>query len=178
MLANGTFGNTVPQWFDVRSWEASDESSRYPLWGIRSGVAGGDKRMRLNVPSAEVSELFQAWFPGGGGNISPMVDEFAQLRAEVWESNICPFGLSLFYVPCGMIDQADPWRGSFRKYGKPAHGIEAKALLSHYLWASDLADLEVLLETYPGHVVELSACSKAVGVIPNRNTIIWEVRKY
>jgi hypothetical protein len=34
----------------------------------------------------------------------------------------------------------------------------------------------MLLERYPHHVIELSACSRAVGVIPLRNTCVWEVR--
>ncbi len=179
-LARGGFGNTVPQYFSAEEWEASPDWSRYPLWGIRSGAAGGDKRMRLNVPRGEVAPLYREWFPAGGGNISPMIDRWAVMRGEVFENDFGhPFGLNLIYVPPGSeIDPKDPWRGSFRKYGTPAHGAAALAILKAYLWPSDFEDLRATLDAYPGHVVEFSACDRAVGIVPHRNTIIWEVRLY
>lgn len=176
LLASGALGNTVPQWFDLPSWEADPESARWPLWGIRSGVAGGDRRMRLNVPREEVAALYCDWFPAGGGNLSPMIDRWATLRAEVWESHIGPFGLTVFYPTA--VDPADPWRGSFRRYGRAVQGVTATGLLRAHLWPSDYEDLRVLLDRYHGHVVELSACSRAVGVVPHRNTVIWECRCY
>lgn len=176
LLAGGAFGNTVPQYFDLLSWRVSADHGKYPLWGIRSGLAGADKRCRLNVPTEEVGPLYTEWFGAMGGNISPMIDRWAILRAEVWESHIGPFGLTVFFADG--FDPTDPWRGSFRKYGRQVNGIEANMLLKRNLWPSDLEDLRATLDAYPGHVVELSACSRAVGVLPSRNTVIWEVRNY
>ena len=179
MLAAGEFGNTVPQWFDLAAWEADSEAARYALWGVRSGLAGGDKRMRLNVPRDEVVALCRNWFPSGGMNLSPMIDMYAVLRAEVYESNFGePFGLNVFYVPPGKLVPEDPWRGSFKRYGSRAWGIKALHLLREHLWPGDWEDLWLTLDRFPGHVVELSACDRAVGVIPHRNTICWEVRSY
>lgn len=175
MLASGEFGNTVPQWFSLDKWEA-ERPQAIELWGIRSGLAGGDKRMRLNVPTVEVAGLYREWFPSDGGNISPMIDMYAILRAEVWEADISPCGLMVYFADG--YDPADPWRGSFRKYGRTLQGIQALTMLQRHLWPNDLEDLRLTLERFPGHVVELSACSRAVGVIPHRNTIVWEVRNY
>jgi hypothetical protein len=176
LLSTGTFGNTVPQYFDLFSWVMSPDHSKYKLWGIRSGVAGGDKRMQLNVHRATVPRLYEEWFPEGGGNISPMIDQWAKLRAEVMLNRFGPFGLQVHYADG--YDPDNPWRGSFQKYGRTVSGLVATHLLRKYLWPSDYEDLMLLLDRYPDHVVELSACSRAVGVVPRRNTVIWEVRKY
>lgn len=179
LLSAGALGNTLPVWYSVESWEADPGTAAYRLWGIRSVSKAGDPRMRLNVPAGEVADLYREWYPSGGGSISPMIDRYAVLRAEVFENDFGhPFGLSLFYVPPGLACPADPWRGSFRKSGRHAHGAAAVAIMKAYLWPSDYEDVRALLERYPGHVVEFSACDRAVGVIPHRNTIIWEVRKY
>lgn len=180
MLASGVFGNTIPQYFSVAEWEASVDHDRYPLWGIRSGAAGGDPKCRLNVPTAEVAPLFRQWFPGDDGNISYMVDEWAVLRGEVIDTVDAPQpGLNLFYVPpTATIDRADPWRGSFRNFGRHVAGVGLRLILEQYLWQSDLEELRDLIDRYPEHAIEFTACSKAVGRIPNRNCVIWEVRRY
>lgn len=175
-LAAGEFGNTVPQWFSVELWEK--DAAPYSLWGIRSGLAGGDKRMRLNVPTQEVADLYRSWFPQGGGNISPMIDMYVELRGEVVECPDVHPGLLLFHVEPGKVVPEDPWRGSFKKYGQQKKGLAAWNILKTFLWPSDLEDLKILLDIYPEHVIEFSACNRAVGVIPHRNTVIWEVRKY
>ena len=179
-LTRGDFGNTVPQFFSVESWKQSIDCARYSFWGIRSCQAGGDRRCRLNVPSAEVEQLYRMWFPGGGGNISPMIDCYAMLRAEVIDTKFAPTpGLNLHYVPPGSaIDQADPWRGAFRQFGQRIAGLAAVRVLQQSLWPADLDDLRDLLQRYPEHTIELSACDRAVGQRCHRNTIIWEVRKY
>lgn len=105
MLAAGAFGNTVPQWFDLPTWQ-NEGAARYPLWGIRSGIAGGDKRMRLNVPTSEVADIYRTWFPQGGGNLSPMIDTFAKLRAEVMVNSQWPYGLQVHYADG--YDPSDP----------------------------------------------------------------------
>ena len=168
----------MPQWFSLDSWLKDLPENSFPLWGIRSAVLGGDRRCKLNVPTKEVENLWTSWFPSGGGNISPMIDQYAVLRAEVMENDLChPVGLSVFYV-VGSPLMTGAWREAFKLYGKMIFGLQAKHLLEKYLWPSDLSDLYALLEMYPRHVVELSACDRAIGEIPNRNTIVWELRRY
>jgi len=179
MLVAGEFGNTIPQYFSLEDWLISPDHAKYSLWGVRSISGGGDKRMRLNVPRDDVKDYCERWYPHGGVNISPMIDRYAVLRAEAFESGFGePFGLNVFYVPPGKLIPADPWRGSFKRYGTRAWGLKALHLLREHLWPSDWEDLRLTLDRFPGHVVEFSACDRAVGVIPNRNCVIWECRAY
>ena len=62
--------------------------------------------------------------------------------------------------------------------GKSVVEIELLRLLRRHLCLSSLADLEAIVELYPDHVIELGAYSCNVGVIPWRNAVIWEVRRY
>jgi len=39
-------------------------------------------------------------------------------------------------------------------------------------------DWNELLERYPGHVLEVSIYDRCLGDLPNRNSLVWEVRKY
>ncbi len=57
-------------------------------------------------------------------------------------------------------------------------GLQARLILKHYMWAADYEWLFKLLDDYSDHIIEFSTFSIPVGKIPNRNTIIWEVRKY
>ncbi len=176
-LSAGLLGNTIPQWYDAQRWLV-EGAKQYPLWGVRSVVGGGDPRMRLNVPVREVYQYVAELFKDGEYNISPMIDSWAVLRAEVCGRTETIPGLYVYYVPPGFIDPESPWRGSFHKYGKEAVGSVARLLLETYLWPEDLENVYRLLDEYPGHTVEFSACCKAVGVVPHRNTVIWEVRNY
>jgi hypothetical protein len=179
-LAAGAFGNTIPQYFDVGVWEKSPDHDKYDLWGIRVSSGGGDPRMRLNWPREDVARYVRDSDLAGNVNISPMIDKHAVLRAEVTEITFGDrIGLYAWYVPPGSpVPHNDPWRGGFRLFGREAFGSAVRVILEHHLWPEDYNNVRRLLRDYPEHVVEFSACDRAVGVMPMRNTIIWEVRRY
>lgn len=58
------------------------------------------------------------------------------------------------------------------------HGIKAQYVLMLYCCPSSYSDLQALFELYPGHVIEFGVYNHNLGDVPNRNTIIWEVRSY
>lgn len=58
------------------------------------------------------------------------------------------------------------------------YGLQATLLLRRCLWPGDYADLTALLDRFPEHVVEFAAYDRAVGVVPHRNTVFFEVRAY
>lgn len=60
----------------------------------------------------------------------------------------------------------------------PRSGVVVKALLDSYMDPSSRDDLDAILDLYPDATVEFTCFSVDVGVIPNRNTIFWEVRNY
>lgn len=61
---------------------------------------------------------------------------------------------------------------------KSASGLKAVSLLKMYMDPSSYDDLQEMLDTYEGAVIEFSAYGKRVGMIPGRNTVFWEVRNY
>jgi hypothetical protein len=57
-------------------------------------------------------------------------------------------------------------------------GFEVTCMLRRYLSPAAYNDVEELLETYPDHVIELTAYLNDLGWARGRNVIIWEVRNY
>jgi len=57
-------------------------------------------------------------------------------------------------------------------------GLAVKALLDQYLDPSSREDIDALLDLYPDATIEFASYKCDVGIIPGRNTLIWEVRDY
>jgi hypothetical protein len=170
LLRSGAFGNTNPSWDDLAVWKAEAPRSA-PLWGVRS-MTVGDHRAQLDVPTDEVAGLVRKLFPHGGYNISPMVDQWLTLRCDVWES---PEGFRVY----GVEGRRDiKWREALGQHGREWTGLAARMLLRHHLNANSLADLEAVLELWPGHIVELTAMECCWGTVPGRNAVVWECRLY
>lgn len=173
LLAAGRLGNTIPQFFDLADWRASADYRRFETWGVRTLSPGGP--CRLYCPRAEVESTAEAF--GCPVNVSCMIDAVLNVTAwlEVWDS------------PTGLIVEGieHPLRGlSWRQaMPDPARrrtwtGIAARMILRRHLNPNSLADLESLIELYPDHVVELSACEGCFGTVPGRNAVVWECRQY
>lgn len=168
MLAAGRFGNTNPAFYNLTDWAASFERGNYPLWGIRS-LSAFDKRLALDVPSEDVQYVIARDFYDGF-SLSPMVDRWLTFRAEVYDA---PGGLIVF----GVEGHGDvKWRQAFNLHGRQWVGVAARGILRSHMWPADYDDLGELMDNYPGHVVEVTCCTRAVGTVPHRNTIVWEVR--
>ena len=173
LLNRGALGNTIPLFRTVGEWQRSTDYGQYPQWGVRVDLPG-DKRMRLYIPREEVADYIRANFPEGGGfNISPMIDQWAVLKGEVFEQSYEPFGLCL-YAATG----SGSWREQLRERGRHYFGLQAQLVLQHYCDPASYEDIRELLDLYPGHVIEFSACDRPVGKIPGRNVVIWEARSY
>lgn len=92
------------------------------------------------------------------------------LNAELMELN---YRLELF---CSTV--AAVMRDSLRQGGRSYQGISAKAVIDHYCDPATADDLRLLLDQHPHAVIEFTVYDRNVGVIPHRNTVIWEVRNY
>jgi hypothetical protein len=174
LLYRGALGNTVPMFFDVGEWEASPAYSQYSTWGVRTLTAGGP--CRLFCPREEVREVaggYQA--QGHRVNISLMIDAVCRVTLM---ADICDSWRGLVVHGVEHPAKGASWRRVMPTLGREYTGLAAVGLLNKHLNPSSRADLEVLRDLYPGHVVELSACDRCIGVIPGRSAIIWEVRKY
>jgi len=82
------------------------------------------------------------------------------------------YGLELTYKIGNM------WMRPALKNFDRAIGLKAKIILEQYLNFSDYDCVMDLLDLYPDHIIEFTVFDSCIGNISNRNTIIWEVRKY
>ncbi len=175
-LSRGDFGNTIPQFYSVESWLASDDCYRFALWGVRSSRVSSHTKTRMFVPRDEVADYANQHF-ADGVNISCMVDAVCEITAwlEVYESETGLVVQGIEHPPKGLS-----WREGMRNPAllKTWNGIAAKQILRKHLNANSLDDLDIVLSRYPGHVVEMSAVDRCVGTVPHRNAIVWEVRNY
>lgn len=172
MLADGDFGNTIPQYFNVDEWLNSADSKKYAWWGVRTLRPAGP--CKLNCRSVDVAENASEF--GEPVNISMMIDKVTRINlwAEVLETET---GLAVYGIE-NPDTRTKSWRSAMPSEGRQWHGLAARGVLSRHLTPSSVADLRALLDRFPGHVVELSACVSCIGTIPGRNAVIWEVRKY
>lgn len=174
LLQGGALGNTIPIYTSLLEWQRSPDLEKYDLWGIRV-LKPGDPRMRLNIPRGEVGEYICTHFPNHQDyNISPMIDQWCLFRGEIMEEDYFPFSLYLY----GAFGQEGTWRDCLRNRGKSWRGVSAKVILEGVCDTNSYEDIRELLTLYPGHVVEFTVCSRLLGNLPHRNTVIWEVRKY
>ncbi len=60
----------------------------------------------------------------------------------------------------------------------PRSPLETMILIRQFMDPSSQDDLWVLLDRYPDAAIEFCCFSVNVGIFPNRNTILWEVRNY
>lgn len=57
-----------------------------------------------------------------------------------------------------------------------ATGLTAKLLLEKNMSPESFEDLNILLDTFPNDIIELSCWGKNIGNLPRRNSLIWEIR--
>lgn len=174
LLTAGALGNTLPAWFDLDEWQADPDAMQHRLWGIRS-LQSGNKHMKLDVPRDEVPRYVREYH-SGVANITPMIDEWSIFRCEVVETKFEPFGLRVFGTDA--CARTLKWREALRETGREWLGVQAVEVLRRYLSANDYDDVCLLLDRYPGHVIEMTVCDREVGKIPGRRAVIWEVRAY
>lgn len=170
LLSAGRFGN------HIRVWYTLDEA-------LASGYTG-----LVSIRSLQVTHPVRLYH-------NPM-EKLAEIVAGL-PSSVTERGLVFFEAPPdakrtiqGELTRLDsgyylyysrdcsPMRIALEKDGKHAYGLAAKLILQHYLEPSDYDALQDLLDDFPGAVIEFSATSVPIGVIPHRKMVVWEVRHY
>lgn len=172
-IVAGEFGNTLPRWFDIRQWEA--DGPRYRLWGVQHTTVTGFPGTRLDVDTNDVFRTIRDGGFWGDYCISPMVHQVGNV---LWEGDVC-----LRHDGPGLLcsGNVNPAKGSWRRHmlsPRRWEGSAANALLRHVLNENSYDDLLCLLDGYPGHVVELTALDVCFGTCPDRNAVVWELRRY
>jgi len=72
----------------------------------------------------------------------------------------------------------EPMNYAFAKEMLTAKGIKALFLLKQNLFPSSYTDLQTLFDIFPDSIIEFGSYNIPLGILPNRNTLIWEVRNY
>lgn len=171
LFGAGKFGNKT------REWREFD-------WYLRSGFPG-------------LVALRQVGNPGGLCTYNLTQDEAVQEREKWISLGIHPDEIQVSeMLPgkriqfAGEVMQSDRFydlffyrkpglhmRDGLRLHGQHAYGFQAATMLNHYMDTISRENLTRLFDEYPGHVVEFSCCSIAVGTM-GWNTVFWEVRDY
>lgn len=170
-LLNGEFGNAGPTWNSVEEfWDGSPKTGRFHL---RCRIASGPTFYDLS--EEEVQIHFRRCLSQGYKAEDWCVGQMAPTEKTVIQGEVqqTPQGLYFYHT---FIKK--PMRDALQEGGTEAYGVMAQGLLKTYLPAVDYDWLQVLLDRYPGHVIEFSAYSTCYGTLPGRKTAWWEVRLY
>ncbi len=163
--------NKLPMWKNYT--ELLNDTYRGKV-GIRYSKGIG-RKTRFNVPFTKIPETLNE-FELEGFNRDDVSFVIAQPDEKILilgELKLTELGLYLMYS-----QEKKPMKEALNKSTKHAFGLKAKMLLEHYLYPQSYSDLLTILELFPNSIVEFTAYSKNFGILPNRNTIIWEIRNF
>lgn len=165
----GVLGNR-PRTFETF---ADAYGSGCPLIGIREVGKAGGGRFDV-VKRADLALTLDSWEREGRRYTmdGAVRNDLVTLQGEVCRTFR---GLEGFMaVRSGTDIRAAMRAGLF----KPVSGSTILDLLNTFMDPSSQDDLRDLLDLYPDATIEFACFPMDVGVIPNRNTLFWEVRNY
>lgn len=167
----GEFGNRPPEWLTLDEVLAS--GYRDPVH-IRNRVAGGPTW--YDVEAADLTDVVGELVRSGAASESSLYyaamgrDEWRTLQGYTVQGLR---GLDLWYT----LTQK-PLRTALSEESYNVSGVCATVLLRAYLCPNSLEWLDHLIKEYPGHAVEFTVWDRNWGLLPNFNTMFWEVRAY
>lgn len=168
---SGEFGNRSPTWSGFQDWALAHlGGDKLKLFHIRNRIVGA--QTWYDIPKFEMADKWAEatkLFSPSDLYISEMAPtDRTVIQGEVQQS--CRH-LDLYY---SVVKK--PMRQSLIEGGRQVYGLQAKTILEYYLDTPSLEHVNYLLNAYPNHVIEFSTYAIAWGTIPNRKTVIWEVR--
>jgi len=166
----GEFGNKLRTWPYVEYFR---RNICCPEAGLRySDPRGGGACFEAHIPHYAVHDRIVAWeFMGRNLDNIMVCEEAPDHRLVVNGEYHDVYGFHFSRVK-------KPMRAALKEGGRCASVPRARLMLRQAMTPSSWTDFEELTETYPEHVIELSVYECMLGVLPGRNTIIWEVRNY
>ena len=174
----GAYGNKLRLWGSLREWRLSDYRGPVAL-RCREGRGGGP--CIYDVIPGFVSRAVELMFAQGVKEGEIMVNEMSP-NQEILQGEY----LNTFY---GAGDDLS-WgyfyysrartrmREALARQPKAASGLRAELLLQQHMTPASYEDWRLLVDKYPDHVFEVSVYDCCLGDLPNRNALVWEVRKY
>lgn len=177
----GEFGNKLRAWRTVNEWRDSGFAGLVMLRTLLS--VGGSGPARHNLRPDEVDDVVQEW---SGLNIPTdaiMVNEVAPDESVVlqgeYRNDIVSYGTGDSTWACFYYSRVvKHMREALAEQSEVVVGLQADQMLRREMTPSSYEDWRLLLDKYPGHVLEVSIYGRCLGDIPGRNTLVWEVRRY
>lgn len=162
----GEFGNRGPIWKTPE--ELLDANYRGKVH-LRNKTVGGATHYNL-----EVSAAIEQW------KTQSKLQDFICAGMAPHHCNLIQGEVALLPEITLRYSSAPdvPMREALALGEKHQSGIIALLTLKYYLCPNSYDWLHVLLERYPGHVVEFSSFSCNWGTLPHYNTVFWEIRAY
>lgn len=174
LWSSGGFGNRLRSWYPFDEWAGSDFDGLVVLRELNRGGGGG--HCLYDLSPADAYWHHKQWLLAGVRHEDIMVNEAMPAHRVTIQGELWTGGDREGYFLHSFV--RDHMRPALAAQQLVSHGLKTRMLLRHHMTPSSYADLEVLIEQYPAHVIELTACSGTVGDTPGRNTLVWEVRQY
>ncbi len=171
LFQKGEFGNAPRRWSSLEDLYASDYRG---LVTVR--YANPDRSYTAaHIPFAEVPARVAEWVSKGADarlfrpNES-LPDEVLAIQGEFFTTF---GGHNLRYSTAKGLSMRQAMTNP-----QYAEGYRALALMAHFMDANSMEDFRELLERFPDSVFEFATYERPVGVLPRRNTIIFEIRNF
>ncbi len=172
---SGDFGNKLRAWRTVEEWRASGFGGRVVLRALLP-VGGGP--CRYNLAPDEVERTIGYWIAEGMSSDEIMINEAAPDQAAVLQGEYLNDIVGVYWNCFHYSRVAAHMRLALGAEMRMASGMASDLLLRGAMTPSSYEDWRVLLDRYPGHVLEVSIYGHCIGDIPGRNALVWEVRRY
>lgn len=177
---SGAFGNKLRAWRTIDEWWAGDYKGPVVLRTLLPSGGGGPCVYNLN-PN-EVESVALIWSLDGIPRDWIMVNEYAPGHTTILQGEYLNDIYTLdgearwgfFYYSRARA----PMRKALVESSAYVDGLRADLMLCEAMTPGSYEDWQALLERYPRHVFEVSIYDGCIGDLPNRNTLVWEVRRY
>jgi hypothetical protein len=174
----GAYGNRILQWNSIEEWRASGYDKPVAM-RVALQAGGGPKAFHVppNVVDVQVLKWEIAGIPRECVRLSEMVDGLRLLQGHYFNDVYVQDGETRWgYFRFTMRTGAMPL--AMAKEERSVYGLRADLLIRNAMTPSSYEDWKVLLDRYPGHVLEFSVWESCLGDTPGRNAVVWEVRRY
>ena len=176
---SGAFGNKLRAWRTVSEWQASGFAGPVALRTL--GVGGGPCIYDVLL-ATDVVWWIDAWVRGGVPRETIMINEMAPdesiaLQGEYLNDIYGP-GIDARWGYFLHSFVKSHMRDALRTKSRVVEGLAADLLIQSVMTPSSYDDWRLLLDEYPGHVLEVSIYDRCLGDVPGRNALVWEIRKY
>ena len=178
LYERGFFGNKALTWDSIEEIENSDWKGKICIRG-RKGIARSKARFNLTIEEAKeyIEKLKQEGiYPQDLKFNQSLPDEEIRIQGEVMRGADIIGRVDYLNLMYSTVKK--PMNYALAEETLYADGIKASILLKENLFPTSYDDLQTLFGFFPSSIIEFSSYNITLGSLPDRNTLIWEVRDY